>query len=175
MVVCKFSQVNWKYRFWIQKHSSVPTQHGKNSCKKKSSDHICHLNLPIGNFWRNPKPGIEQQIPGYLDVHEKSSGIRWGHQQQKSWQIFQNISVRCENETIANNTTTATAEQSAPAARDQISCQALTHRGWNSAGKQFQEANQESSWHISNKIQERLSIFLSGWFHWWRFSLESFL
>ena len=127
--------------------SSVPLNMEKNWCKKKSSDHICHLNLPIGNFWRNPKPGMGQQIPGYLDVHEKSSAIRWD-QQQKSRQIFQNISVRCENQAIANITNCCRAK--CTRCRDQISCQALTLRGWNSAGKQFQEAKQESSWHISN-------------------------
>ena len=74
MVIRKFSQalklIIWKYRF------SVPTNMEKNLCKKKSSERFCHLNLPIGNFWRNPKPGMGQQIPGYLDVHEKSSAIR---------------------------------------------------------------------------------------------------
>ena len=119
--------------------------HRKTGVKKKSSEHSCHLNVPIGNFWRNPKPEMKQQIPGYLDIHGKSS-----HYQMRSSsknpdrysKMYLTRATQSNNWKCCPNTA---AEQSAPAVPDQISCQALTHRGWNSAGKQFEEANRELS------------------------------
>ena len=56
-----------------------------------------------------------------------------------------------------------TAEQSAPAVPDQISCQALTHRVWNSAGKQFEEANQGPSWLNADMRETLKSPQISLW------------
>ena len=77
----------------------------------------------------------------------KARTIRWGRAAKILTDIPKCIWQGQNNQRIGNNTCWPnTGEQSAPAVPDQISCQALTHRGWNSAGKQFEEANRESSW-----------------------------